>query len=104
MTAYFNWMAALMLPVVVVKLGGPARLLALSWRPVLPVGFFAAMMALSLMLALSCGLVVYVASVKNLSSLISVIIGALVFREGSVRERLAGTALMVLGAAMIISA
>jgi uncharacterized membrane protein len=48
-------------------------------------------------IAIILTLVPYVISIKNTSVLMSVLFGWLIFREEGIRERLAGTAMMVLG-------
>ena len=101
--AYYAWMTLAFLPIVVWKVDGFRRTLASSYRKVLPIGFFTALMALSLMAALSLNLVVYVGSVKNTSALFAVIIGSLWFREGGGTHRLTGAAVMVVGTLLILS-
>jgi uncharacterized membrane protein len=49
------------------------------------------------MVALTMALVPYVIAVKRLSAVFGVLIGALLFKESGLAERLFGTALMVAG-------
>ncbi len=68
---------------------------------VLP-GLFYAAMIISHMIAMSLTQVAYMISVKRLSLIFGVIYGYVLFRESGIRERLAGTALMIAGFALII--
>lgn len=54
------------------------------------------------MYALSLAIVPYVIAIKRTSSIMSVLWGALVFREAGLRERLTGTVVMVAGVALIV--
>ncbi|MCK7510529.1 MAG: hypothetical protein MZV70_45055 [Desulfobacterales bacterium] len=59
-------------------------------------------MIISHMIAMSLTQVAYMISVKRLSLIFGVIYGYVLFRESGIRERLAGTALMIAGFALII--
>lgn len=54
------------------------------------------------MYALSLAIVPYVIAIKRTSSIMSVLWGALIFRESGLRERLTGTVVMVAGVALIV--
>lgn len=54
------------------------------------------------MYALSLAIVPYVIAIKRTSSIMSVLWGALLFREAGLRERLTGTVVMVAGVALIV--
>jgi len=60
-------------------------------------GVLEAVSSLCQMLALTMAIAPYVISVKRLSAVMVVILAGLVLREENIRERLAGSALMVLG-------
>ena len=60
-------------------------------------GLLEAVSSLCQMLALTMAIAPYVISVKRLSAVMVVILAGLVLREENIRERLAGSALMVLG-------
>ena len=64
-------------------------------------GFLEAVTCWCQMQALTMAIVPYVISVKRMSAVFAVLLGWLVLGEGSVRERLAGAALMVLGVFLI---
>lgn len=64
-------------------------------------GFFYALMIMSHMLSVSMVNVAYTISVKRLSLLIGVFYGWLFFKETGIRERLAGTFLMLAGVVII---
>lgn len=53
-------------------------------------------------MALGMAKVTYVTSIKRLSALFSIVLGGMVLKEGGMRERLAGGALMVSGFALIV--
>ncbi len=101
--AYYSWMTLLFLPLVMWKVNNFRSVLFTSYKNVLPIGFFTALMALSLMSALSLNIVVYVGSVKNLSALFAVLIGSLYFKEEGITHRLFGAFLMCVGTIFIIS-
>jgi drug/metabolite transporter (DMT)-like permease len=64
-------------------------------------GFLEAVTCVCQMYALTVAIVPYVIAVKRMSAVFAVLLGWLVLREGRVRERLAGAALMVLGVFLI---
>jgi drug/metabolite transporter (DMT)-like permease len=74
---------------------GFSRALASPW--LLTAGALEAVSSLSQMLALTMTIVPYVISVKRLSAVMVVLMGGMILREENMRERLAGSALMVLG-------
>ena len=67
----------------------------------LPIGFFAAVRAVTQMLAINLTLVAYVISIKRTSVLFSIVFAYLVFKEKGIKERLSGAILMVLGVCLI---
>jgi uncharacterized membrane protein len=101
--AYYSWMTILFFPLVMWKVKDFKTVLFTSYKQVLPIGFFTALMALSLMAALNLNLVVYVGSVKNMSALFAVIIGSLWYKEKGIAHRLLGASLMCLGTIFILS-
>jgi len=100
---YYSWMTLLFLPLVIWKVKNFKTVFVTSYKTVWPIGFFTALMALSLMSALSLNLVVYVGSVKNVSALFAVIIGSLFFKEKGISHRLFGALLIFLGTVLIAS-
>ena len=103
MVAYYSWMTLLFLPLVMWKVNNFKSVLLTSYKNVLPIGFFTALMAVSLMAALSLNLVIYVGSVKNMSALFAVLIGSLWFKEKGMTHRLFGASLMCVGTIFILS-
>lgn len=79
----------------------PPASLAARWGPLLLLGCFAALRQISQVSALELTLTAYVISIKRLSIVIGMILGALLFREETGPARLAGAAIMVAGAAAI---
>ncbi len=71
-------------------------------RVFLAIGFFTAVMMLTHFIAISLTQAAYMISIKRMSLIFSVIYGRLVFKEEGLRERLAGSAVMLAGAALII--
>jgi uncharacterized membrane protein len=68
---------------------------------VLP-GFCHATSIVAHMIAISLTQVAYMISVKRLSLLVGVLYGYLLFKETSIKERFAGTLLMIIGFALIV--
>ena len=99
--AYYGWMSIIMLPLAAWKVPHFAQVLRHSLRSVVPIGFCAAAMSLGQMIALSLGLVVHVASIKNLNTLFAVLIGTLILQEQGIKERLFGALLMFVGTLLI---
>lgn len=62
------------------------------------IGTFVALIIICQMLALKSGQVVYVMSIKRTSILISIGLGAMILKEGGIKERLTGATVMVSGA------
>ena len=71
-------------------------------RAAFPPGICYGVMIVSHMLALSLTQVAYMISVKRLSLVFGVLYGHLMFREEGLRERLAGTLLMLAGIVFIV--
>ena len=63
--------------------------------------FFGAAALAFNMIAITYMLVVYVISIKRLSTVFSVLWGKLFFKEQNIRERLVGTLIMVAGVLLI---
>ncbi|MFW6044597.1 MAG: EamA family transporter [Planctomycetota bacterium] len=74
---------------------------ASSWKPLLGVGITVFFVALCVNLALEAGLVSYVISLKRLSILMNIAIGALFFDEEDLLQNLFAGSIMVAGAALI---
>lgn len=82
--------------------GPPVRDAAASWPPIVAVGVFFALMVLTHMLAIERGIVAYAIALKRLSGVFAVGYGAIWFGERRLPQRLAGSLLMTLGAALIV--
>ena len=67
------------------------------WRQLLPIGFCGAAAMLFQMQAITLTLVTYVVAVKRLSAFFSVLWGAVFLKEGSIRQRMVGVLVMLLG-------
>jgi uncharacterized membrane protein len=72
-----------------------------DFKILFPIGFFSALTIIFQMIAISLTLVAYVISIKRVSVVFGVLWGRFVFKEKKVKERLAGTSVMVLGVALI---
>ncbi len=68
---------------------------------IVPLGLFQAGVILCQMTALEMTFVSHVIAVKRMSTLISVILGCLIFKEPGIQERAVGAAIMVLGVLLI---
>jgi drug/metabolite transporter (DMT)-like permease len=95
--AAVNLCIALGLTPLMLRTPGGVQAIGANWRMLLLIGFFAALAVSLQMVAISMTLVAYVISIKRVSILLSVLWGALLFHETGLRERLAGTLLMLLG-------
>ena len=72
-----------------------------DFKVLFPIGFFSALTIIFQMIAISLTLVAYVISIKRVSVVFGVLWGRFVFKEKGIKERLAGTSVMVLGVALI---
>ncbi|MCK5466046.1 EamA family transporter [Candidatus Parcubacteria bacterium] len=70
-------------------------------KTLVPIGIVAALMLVCQMTAISMALVVYVISIKRISAVISVLFGYLIFKEKNIKERLIGSAIMIVGVLFI---
>ena len=73
-----------------------------GFRLVLLAGAVYSVMLLTHVIAVSMTEVAYMVSVKRTSLLMGVLLGYLVFREGNIRERLAGAVLMLAGFVLVV--
>ena len=64
-------------------------------------GIVTALMLACQMTAINMTLVIYVISIKRISAVISVLFGHFIFKEKNVKERLAGSVIMVIGVLLI---
>ncbi len=80
---------------------GRMRLVFSRPRTFLPIGFFSALMVSTHFLALGLTQVAYMISVKRTSLIFSVLWGRALFNETNLKERLAGSAIMLAGVALI---
>lgn len=101
---FFGFFYPLVLTAVLtVVLGCKGKLKGVSSRPgtFLSIGFFTAVMVLSHFIAISLTNVAYMISVKRTNLVFSVLYGRFMFEEENLRERLAGSAIMVIGVVLI---
>ncbi len=87
----------LMIPVVRLHAKQDFRDFRASFRALAPIGLCNAAMFLSMLTAISMSLVAYVISIKRLSTVVSVLMGHMLFKEEGLKERLLGTLIMVAG-------
>ncbi len=98
---YFLSVLALMLLVFPSVAGARVRNLVSRPFPALAAGLAAGVMVFSHTLAISLVEAAYMLSVKRTSLIFGVLLGALVFRETRIRERLLGTSVMLAGVFLI---
>ncbi|NDY57214.1 EamA family transporter [Desulfovibrio sulfodismutans] len=84
-------------PLVLWRAAAPFSQVRRHPREILAAGLFEAVSLAFQMYALTMTLVAYVIAVKRLSAVFGVLIGALIFKESGLAERLFGAALMVAG-------
>ena len=70
-------------------------------KTLVPIGLVAALMLACQMTAINMALVVYVISIKRISAVISVLFGHFIFKEKNIKERLLGSAIMIVGVLFI---
>jgi len=92
---------SVMFPLMCLKSGNGARQIPRNIKALLPVGLFSAMTLTFQMTAITMTLVVYLISIKRTSAIMSVIFGALLFKEKNLKGRLTGAVIMVAGVLLI---
>jgi uncharacterized membrane protein len=98
---YFPLVSLVLLPIAI-RNGMRGRWLKSGGMLFILLGVCQALMALCHFKAISMILVSYMISVKRLSLLLSVLFGAAFFHEAHIRERLAGSLLMLAGVVFIV--
>lgn len=93
--------ALLMFPVMFQKSQTPLQQIKQNWKKLILIGLFNAITVACQMTALTLTLVAYVIAVKRTSGLFSVLFGYLIFNEKGIRERFAGSVIMVFGVLFI---
>lgn len=91
----------LLLPVVIFKSIDNLPKFNLSWLKLVVYGFLNSIAIGSQMMAVSLTLVAYVISVKRTSALFSVLLGKIILKEQGIKEKLAGSVIMVFGVFLI---
>lgn len=89
--------------IMIFKSQGGVKKALVNYKILLPAGFFMALMFVFQMTAIKLALVTYVISIKRTSALFSVLFGWLIFKESGFKERLAGAAIMIIGAVLIMA-
>ena len=94
------FVAVIMLPVMLYR---PKRFgnIAKNLNVLVPMSVFSVISLVFQMISISLTLVAYVISIKRTSAVMSVVLGKLFFREKNIRERLAGSILMIIGVILI---
>ncbi len=100
--ASMNGVIALALTPLMLRVPGSLGNVRARWPLLLLVGSLAGLSVLCQMMAISLTLVAYVIAIKRTSILLGVVLGALLFREQGLRERLAGVLVMLLGVLCIV--
>lgn len=95
--ALFSFLAVGMLPMVLIKSPQPVQALAKHWWALAPIGVLQGIAVVFQMQAISLALVTQVIAIKRTSALLSVLWGCLLLKETGLKDRLMGTAMMVLG-------
>jgi len=71
-------------------------------KSLIPVGIFHGLMIIFHMIAISMTLVAYLISIKRTSAIISVLFGAIIFKEKGLKERILGVIIMIIGVLCIM--
>jgi drug/metabolite transporter (DMT)-like permease len=101
--AYFFILTVVFTPLVISekKASYITQLFTLSWKYWI-IGFFFSLMVISHCIAIRLIDVAYMISIKRLSLIFSVIYGKIMFKEENIKERLAGSIIMVIGVIFIL--
>ena len=70
-------------------------------KTLIPMGIATALMLACQMTAINMALVIYVSSIREASAIISVLFGYFIFKEKNIKERLIGSAIMIVGVLFI---
>ncbi len=84
-------------PFVLIKSKNKLKQIPKNLRSLIPVGLFHGLMMIFHMIAISMTLVAYLISIKRTSAILSVLFGALIFKEKGLQERILGAIIMILG-------
>ncbi len=91
-----------LLPVMLLKSKNPFGQMKGHFSTILlPMAFFSAVNLVTHMLAISIAIVPYVIAIKRTSTVMSVLWGYFLFKEGGMKERLSGAVVMLVGVALI---
>ena len=89
------------IPVVVLKSKNKVQQITKNYKVLFGIGFFHGLMIVVHMIAVSMTLVAYVISIKRTGAIMSVLFGALFFKEKGLKERLLGSVIMIIGVILI---
>jgi uncharacterized membrane protein len=92
--------ALFMTPLVLWQVGKVSEV-GRGFRYLIVIGLLSTLVSLSQMTAITMTLVAYVIAVKRTSVIMSVLSGALIFKEQGLRERLLGVVIMIAGVVFI---
>ncbi len=95
------FMTLAILPIMLYKSQRSVKQILTSYKVLIPIGLFSALMLIAHTTAISLTLVAYVISIKRTSAIMSVLFGYLIFKEKDVKERLLGSVIMVIGVLFI---
>ena len=88
-------------PFVFIKSRKNIKQIPKNLKTLIPVGIFHGLMIIFHMIAISMTLVAYLISIKRTSAIISVLFGALIFKEKGLKERILGVIIMIRGVLFI---
>jgi uncharacterized membrane protein len=89
------------IPVVLLKSKKINQQIKKNYKVLFGIGFFHGLMIVVHMIAVSMTLVAYVISIKRTGAIMSVLFGALFFKEKGLKQRLTGSIIMIAGVIMI---
>lgn len=94
------WASALF-PIMLLKSKKNIKNISPNLKTLIPLGIFTGLGGIAQMIAINLTLVAYVVSIKRTSSIISVLSGYFIFKEKSIKERLFGATIMIIGVLFI---
>ncbi len=95
------FMSLVLAPIMLYKSPRAIKQIPTVLKKLIPIGFFCALTVIFQMLAVSLTLVAHVIAIKRTSTIMSVLWGFLIFKEGGIKERLVGASIMVVGVLLI---
>jgi len=96
------FIAMILLPIMMYYSDNYKKQTEIHIKALIPIGLFSALTLIFQMTAINLTLVAYVIAIKRTSVIMTVFLGWLIFKEKGIKERAAGTLIMLLGVFIIL--